>query len=1332
MESTRLTVCSPVGLKEAALDSISFRAACVHFGEQADAAEKWLDTYVKAIVKLSGEVGTLESLVTGFLSATAPPVNLSEAIIDHGYTFLAASKYGEGAQSFWGSTITAMKKLDSTMVDPIRSFLQNEVRPFKETKKQLLEAQKHYDHLLSRYYAQKKTTEVSSLREDAFQLHEARKTYLKASMDFAVAAPHLRLALDRMLVRVFSDQSQQLRSSRHRPSSKWGKEVERIRSWSREMESGERAFRKELATVRKQMEEDAETAARPSRELEEYNPVVTRGPSGTFQPTKIGPPQAEKQGWLGFRTATGKPVRTLWVERWGYVKHGIFGWLIQDPKSGAVLESERIGILLIGVRPAVQEERRFCFEVKTKDRTIILQAKSPVDLADWMATFNVAKQKALEEPSSTEPAAPNSQGFDPAFAITLPQIPEFAAGSVDLSAHSSEDSSDRVQTLGAPGTDGLAYRGSFDVPTSRRSTALEDGGRESRLLSKLKSGGQSPAFNGPVGTAGGGIASLIQATHGSIGALPPSPMPDIAIRGLSPGPRAMKFTAMSSLPPSTLAPSTLVTLPNSTNLSITAVMVNGEHDADIVPHDSSGAIPSGMLANTWGSSAWGFTSRLQGHEIKAPEPKVETTKDYSPDRASAMSSTQVTPSLSREASDQSGRFPSLGHGKAVNSEDGTTGSSRAMTKRKTYPSNYPLQLKHQDAQFGLLFPMATVEETLLMAFEASWSATEQQEFPGRVYVTEKAIYFYSNHVGFVLVTGFALENLLEITTAPGRESDFIFLHLKHENVNYTRITIKTFLEPMRLLETRLILLLQNSRAELPDTLENLIDALINLEGDKEDSSQIDESYSEGRSLSRTRNRDLHGANRDVQARIQVGEVTAHEQAGSGRDDVKFKLPSKPVVYIPRGMSHATMSKTFEMSPKALFHVLFGDRSAVWQILYHERQAKSIRQGPWTASEGSDHLRRTFVCSINSSTATDTQLVDVNNDHLCYVVTDRKTPWYLPYSSSYTLITKVVITYIGKSRCKLAIFTAIEWNSRQPLAIVKALVESAALQEIELDTKDLIDVTTDQVRKLGAHSHTKKAVQIFGHVGQQTQTLEFGDGSAAGLDLHIRPLRKRNLFQLMFEAIGRWLRDFFSSIGDMIRVSIRGVGSLFQANYVIVLVLIASVLANLFLSSMESFSWWQTRSANTYMRELGIGPDLMMNKAVSISDLELATQLDLGIDVDTESECLRTFTGMALDMSSPYDSSAVATRLRRTRERTGIYRHDLLVAMRVVNKIETEIVQAEWESWVKAETKKCDRAEGILKKCNESEVEALGYKTGRLGEFCSSCRQTLASIARRGK
>jgi hypothetical protein len=68
----------------------------------------------------------------------------------------------------------------------------------------------------------------------------------------------------------------------------------------------------------------------------------------------------------------------------------------------------------------------------------------------------------------------------------------------------------------------------------------------------------------------------------------------------------------------------------------------------------------------------------------------------------------------------------------------------------------------------LLFPNVRQEEKLVLVFRATWNPNDQQEFPGRIYVTAKDIYFYSHHLGLVLITGVRLTSISEVTAASGR------------------------------------------------------------------------------------------------------------------------------------------------------------------------------------------------------------------------------------------------------------------------------------------------------------------------------------------------------------------------------------------------------------------------------------------------------------------------------------------------------------------------------------------------------------------------------------
>ena len=959
-------------------------------------------------------------------------------------------------------------------------------------------------------------------------------------MDFCVLAPQLRSTLDKLLVRICSDQWRDINRSREGLFGTFVRsndEMERVRSWSAEMEAGEKVFRRELQGARKMLEEKAAGAARPSRELDEYSTSTvpylgSKGPPtmNLPSPARPGPERAEKQGWLFLRTLTGKPARTVWTRRWFFVKNGIFGWLVQGTRTGGVEESERIGVLLCNVKPAFQEERRFAFEVKTKDNTILLQAETQHELIEWLESFENAKRKALEDTNGADSPTTGLHGKDAAFAINPPSAPEFAAKTSDGHGnHGSEDSStvtlDRTATLPVPEREGtgLTNRSSFDV-SSRKAVGGEregEGARDhaSRIMQKLDLHRKSNAGQSGPGasdqpsslmTPSGGIASLISASHNilpvhSVPTVAPAPGSPAATTPVKAEMTIANVAAASALaqanrelPPSTLAPSTLANPPAPTNLSKTAVLVSGERGMGVGRSDVTGGMPSGMMANLWGSSNWGYINRLERGEVKQAQ-EVKGPNAPSPSRGATGSPPRTGPQqrldsgsfnrendpLTREISEPTGfsapasASTSMRHRASVSVDVNAAKLQRPTVVPDVFPKNYPLQLKAQEAQFRMFFPNAPREDKLLLVFRAAWNPNDLQEFPGRVYVTPREVLFYSHHLGLVLTTGISLGSIQDVSAAPGKECDFLFIHLKEDRqeAGHTRITVKVFLEPLRLLQRRLNLLVRNSDSEEPLGLEALLNELTNIEKDKRPRTPSLESWEDvpittpadggatlGRSASVKTQKDLR-----TTLRISGGLFDDPNLPPDGREGMKFKLPAEPIVYEPRDFARTPVQRDFGISPKALFHLMFGDRSAVFQMLYHERRAESksgrpsqytnsadnldaeIKQGPWTKLEG-DRLGRAFEYQIEYLNAfgktsgcisisvadfcagqarranvADNQVIDVFNDHLCYVITDQKTPWHLPHHRDFTLVTQVVITFVAKSRCRLAIHLKVQWS-----------------------------------------------------------------------------------------------------------------------------------------------------------------------------------------------------------------------------------------------------------------------------------------------------------------
>lgn len=1237
----------PVGLNEASLDSPSFRAATAHFSDQLDAVERWLDSYMRSTSKLTHDILALEETINSYLAKLVPPVlaqssgtgGAVDALLDPDYTLLALGRTADGAKEWWNGILSSMRRLEGVSVEPIRNFVGADLRAFKDVRRALDAAQKTFDTTLARYVGQSKTKEPSALREDAFAVYETRKAYLKASLDFCMLAPQLRFTLDKLLVKVSADVYKEMKRSRDGAvgAMKWSGEMERIRGWSKEMEASEAVFKRELQIARREIGESTLASHKPSRELDDYSAstVPFLGSRGPMSVQRKGQAAviSEKQGWLFLRVLSGKPVRTSWIRRWYYCRDGTFGWLAQGPLG--VVQGDEIGVLLCSVKPAVGEDRRFCFEVKTKTQSLMLQAETQAQLIEWLEVFEVAKKKAFEMSMGRDNSSLPG-GVDPAFAITPVSIPEFSAKPLE----GSDDGitpPERMSTLPVPGSEGNTIsRTSFDINSAPRRSittlgttlAREEGesGREhaARLMQKLdlhrRSGAADASPTPPPGA--GGIASLISASHTLI----PSYGTPALVSVPSPRQAPPNLSLLLEHHPGSLAPNTMARSPVPTYLSKNAVAAAAERG---IATEGPRGIAAAIMANYWGTNPWSSMYNDRSDTVKLQDiddPFVQSA---------AQNTTSTGDKVKSPVSPIVPATPL--HRKAM-SADATVGDLAVVDKKNTeqFPPGYPNELKAHAAQFRLLFPSAPVDEKLVLVFNAAWSsasedAKEVKAFAGngRIYVTPDNMYFYGHQMGLVVAYTISLDVITEVTAAPGRDCDYIFLHLGQDlnDTGFTRITIKVFLENLPLLHARLNMLVDDLQAEEPLELPELIDALVNLENEEhEKKSPSVESWEEVSSTTPHDDGTAHGKPASRRAH-ELGSPRYRSQRSSKPHVAKFQLPAHPVVYEPEGMGEPVADRHFEISAKACFHVLFGDKSFIFPKLYFERRAIEIAQGPW---ELQDHgtLSRQFKFKVDyvdmlgrkrPGEVTDTQTIDVFHDHITYVVTHVKTPWHLPHSQAFKIVTKIVITHVAKSKCKLAVFTEVDWSKNKALPFSKNMVNRQAADDAVNDAEELAEIATDQVRRLGPHSRTKRAIQVYGNIGQQTQVVVFTPSEA---DLHKKEqmIEPRTLTDMMIETVRSFMESAITSVMMWAFAAVKAIFSVVTANRVVLLLLGASVLYNMVVVSQAGSTWWTERKAARYMTRIGVGPNVMMSKAVYLADLEEAshgTSRELSVPRDSK-------------------------------------------------------------------------------------------------------------------
>ena len=182
------------------------------------------------------------------------------------------------------------------------------------------------------------------------------------------------------------------------------------------------------------------------------------------------------------------------------------------------------------------------------------------------------------------------------------------------------------------------------------------------------------------------------------------------------------------------------------------------------------------------------------------------------------------------------------------------------------------------------------------------------------------------------------------------------------------------------------------------------------------------------------------------------------------------------------------------------------------------------------------------------------------------------------------------------------------------------MENQALDDLGLDALDLADVISDQVRRLGPQSRTKKAISIFGYVGQQTQASQMTDRETLALKGNARrlPITQRSLTRMLLETSGSVAESAISSLLIWTFAFLQKLWKISSAHRILLAFLGISALANLMYTSRDTSEWWAERNAGNFMARIGVGPDLMMRKSIHLEDLDNLLGDDL-LDAPSDSE-----------------------------------------------------------------------------------------------------------------
>ncbi|CAN6611419.1 membrane-anchored lipid-binding protein Sip3p [Trichomonascus vanleenenianus] len=1222
-----------VSFKEAALDSPTFRASMNHLGEQFEALDRWIDGFIKATTRMTQEMEVLQD-AANFLISRFVPDFVTQGLIDHDYTMLAMRRYAGATKHFWTEIISRVNFQSNRTIARLTEFQKADLRSFKECRKNFEATQAKFDAALNRYASMSKTKEPSSLREDAFQVSESRKAYIKASFDMCCIIATVQRALDTSLVEALADpwvlRSRSIGSS-DPVFQRIGVEMHRLKTWAKVMSNSMRPIEIEMLRARKEMEDAAVGRAIPSRELNDYT-VQTSTISHFVPDAEPDLPDNEKHGWL-FVKSSVKPARQVWVRRWVFVKNGMFGWLVLSPNKNSVQESDKIGVLLCNVSPEPSEDRRFCFEIRTKDSTLILQAETLADLRSWLQVFEFSKRQVIQNDTK-------KSDISYAFQTVYPLIPEFAS-----TAHTSSD---------------------MEI------THLRNGADANIVGTSPSSPRQSTDLN--------------RIMHSLIATPEATSIQSIMINGKSDFPEAFDFEKTASTftsigPfPAHLAPSPLVNAPMPTALTKDAILSS----SCLTPT----RVPNAATANFWGSVNWALylkTEQLRG----------------------------------------------------VNNASNAEESPFSVVQKvvEGYPDYYPAELRAQDTQMRAIFQSVVDNDPMdrvVLVVRALVAPNPKQELPARIFVTPRNCYIYSHIFGFTAVVKKPYSEWLSCEGHAGTSWDTIYWVDK----DGSSVSARVFLDSGRIIQKRmqyLMDILDNKEVTLKDIVDKM--RCLGMPPKAIDNGEF--SGSDGGMATRENDtRQLLHDYLSIRRPKTIRAITSRSQ-----------MQSSTMIDLALTMDQKVAERTFDISAKTLFYVTFGDLSPV----FHYAESSLYRRtnleiSPWKLIKRSGKLERDLSFNLeakgvfpqspntpskyNNSKVVNVQRVEKMDDSGFYSVYDRRSPWELPHGDVFYTTTRFVITQAGKGRSKMTIYATVEWVERSRM--MRMVVENLVYHHMAIEYKILLNRVAQCREKLGKRGMAVTAVRLFGRLGKLAVPEEEETETAAASESN-EPDEREKLFAYSFHSsLFGCIVTVITSIVMLVVKTVKNMYKEMTLHKFTVGLLVASVGLNLLLTGMTSVSFWTERRASSVMaNKLHVipGQSSVMKRSIYLSDIdELIRSGHLMDSIETNGLCYDKFKSLVqppiLDnLELPLSIGAIGSldresqeysrRITRYRNELGVRRNRLLISLRMLNRIEQELMITEWKNFLLHEINICSRlTDENVDKRNQSVLKA----------YCESCME----------
>lgn len=711
-------------------------------------------------------------------------------------------------------------------------------------------------------------------------------------------------------------------------------------------------------------------------------------------------------------------------------------------------------------------------------------------------------------------------------------------------------------------------------------------------------------------------------------------------------------------------------------------------------------VPNAVTANVWGCVNWGTYYFLNRRITDGAPMRTDLPPAFVNNPTFLTFDTLQTPKSTLEEVQG-----------AIQTISSVNGAPR-------YPPNYTRNLRSLDIRMKLLLEtMVGEDEIALFELKCFWLPNSNQELWGKVFVTNKSGYFYTNSMGFLLMGRF---DVLQLVSVELQEFEH-YLVIQFYDVDGWVQKLRLHMDSVQLIRAKFRVMMQNSVADKPMLVEELVTRM--LEIDQEEMHKV------------------------LRLSTALLASTATMLPGAATDGDTNEVLVVPADVTPKGnmrVDYSNESKliwdsTYPVPVKALFHMLMGDLSTLVLEIFLLFQLVTTERTPWHSND-KGQLTRSWISLVQDRNRKrqcklySTQTVEQMVDDIYYNIMVEKLRWKMRFGLPAKLRVRLVLHASNLEETRMMVYLSMESEHK---SWVDPLAFCLATMVFSMTTRHMNHYLNQSIRRLGTHGQVLRAMKVYGAL-TKTDTpaqLELPTGDFPVLRLYTRDFIRLGA-KMALTLLVRWLFVtvlwVFSWVGQF-AASVR-------MNWVLIAVLCVLGGYNAWLTERTAVLYWSVRLAEHEMAAYHGAEPKYLQRALYLKDVEEMVERR-ATNPDTPrvyNEFRRTLFVLNFERSGTVEAAgygdastrALAQSLHQLFRDIGVQRHELLTRLRMLNRVEEELAAGEWRNWLMSEAGRCDKVRSLVlqpeavEKMRVNGLEDAVQLAVETLEYCLECERAL--------